>query len=269
MNKVLRGLFSILVAAASQTVLADDFGVWTEAGITKKLGNQGFTVSADLGFRANNNLKSVDRWSGTIDFGYKACPYVKFGAGYTLLYNYNPSEKKDWYGKTSGKLKGYKETAAYWRTKHRVFLDVTGMAYLGRFSFSLRERYQMTHQMQMTVDRMEYSCNKDADGNLILPPVSGESSPDLKGQKSKNYLRSRLEVDYNIRHSPFTPYASVEISNNLMNGFSTDKKRLGIGTELKIAQGQRLSLGYVYQFGYDDDSDEDMHVIDISYKFKF
>ena len=259
----------VAFVAASVPSIADDFGIWSEVGLTKKLGTQGFSVSADLDFRANNNLKSVDRWNGTVSFDYKACPYVKFDAGYSYLYYYNGQETKDWYGKSSGKLKGYKVTESYWRPKHRVFFSVTGMLYAGRFTFSLRERYQMTHQSEKTVGRMEHTCNKDADGNLIYPPVSSEYDPDYKSQKSKNYLRSKLGVEYNISKCPLTPYASYELSNNLMNGFSTDKQRLSVGTEIKIKKGQRLSVGYVYQFGQDDDSDDDLHVLELSYKFKF
>ena len=90
-------------------------------------------------------------------------------------------------------------------------------------------------------------------------------------RKAKNvhYLRSRLQMSYNIRHCPLEPFVSYEFSNDLGNALHLDKTRLMAGSDWKINKKHTLSVAYVYQNGADDDASNDIHVIDIGYKFKF
>ena len=168
----------------------------------------------------------------------------------------------------------------YWRNKHRAVFDLTGKVAAGRFTFSLRERYQFTHYRSTTTLRDKYRDEIPAN---MIDAWTGEKhcmegrvfsklkGPDVKEKESKNkhYLRSRLQVEYNIKHSPLTPYASFELSNNLSEGFSLDKKRVSVGTEWKITKKHRLEVGYVFQTGADDDDEGDLHAISLGYKFKF
>lgn len=80
-------------------------------------------------------------------------------------------------------------------------------------------------------------------------------------------LRSRLEAEYNIRKSRFTPFASYELYNSLSSGFSRDKSRWTVGTDYKFNKRHSLSLFYRYIDTQDDD-DPSTHIIGIGYKFK-
>ena len=94
---------------------------------------------------------------------------------------------------------------------------------------------------------------------------------DVKVRSANNdsRLRSRLMADYDIRHCPLSPYAYIEIANNLCSGMQLEKTRVGVGTEIKINKQNKLDVGYVYQDSRDDDFSGSEHVIDISYKYKF
>ena len=90
-----------------------------------------------------------------------------------------------------------------------------------------------------------------------------------KSSHNRHLLRSRLQLEYNFTNCPVTPYVSYEISNDLSKSLELKKTRLSAGAEWKINKKNIVSLGYIYQDGIDDDSNSDMHVLDIGYKFRF
>ena len=86
----------------------------------------------------------------------------------------------------------------------------------------------------------------------------------IKG-KGRNVLRSRLQVDYNIPKCKVDPYASIET----YNAWAVQKVRYTVGADLKIRKRHGVGAYYRYQSLYDDDTDNDAHVIGVEYKFKF
>lgn len=270
MKKLLLILPFLIPATAAAS---DDFGIWTGIGVEKKL-PANFSVDAGVGFRAEDNLNSVARWDFNVGVGYKPCKFLKLGAGYVLIRDHSLLESKVNYTK-KGKENGYNVDHDYWRTKHRFVFDVTGKVDFGRFTLSLRERYQLTHANSATCvrDRYRDALQDGYTGDVYTwngeEFMEYEQTTNAKSGKTTNYLRSRLELEYNIRHCPLTPFVSYELSNDLSGGFSTDKTRLSIGTDWKISKQHTVSVAYLYQNGHDDDDNNDIHVIDISYKFKF
>ena len=264
--------FLLLVGlVTSCPVQADDFGLWTGAGMSQKLGNSGFSADADLGLRLNNNWKSVDRWNFGVGLSYDLTSFLEAGVGYDYLYSYSHSVAEDKYN-SSGNWRGYNVDNGFWRSKNRLHVDLKGKLAVGRFGFSLRERYQLTGYNHVYYRQEKYRFNtlQYASGNTsyVLRDGYPESEQDMKRSKTKNYLRSRLSAEYNIPKCPVDPYAAFEVSNNLANGFSIDKRRYTVGFDWKLKKGHHLSLAYVYSNGNDDDDDDDIHAISVSYKVK-
>lgn len=262
-------LFSITVLFAR----ADDFGLWTGLSASQNLGVRGLSAEAGLGFRADNSLKSVNRWSGSLGLNYSPIHHLKFGVGYTYIYAYKQGERKEHYRDSNNQWNGYNYSHPYWRSKNRFNVDVKGDIDVGRFNISLRERYQLTryNTIHTARDRYRYDLVEDENGKKIHELRDGypETESEKKDCKTKDYLRSKLEVSYNIRHCRITPAVSVELEQNLHNEFHIDEVRYSAGVDYNIIK-KKLSLGLDYHFckGNGDDDDDNLHAIELSLKFK-
>lgn len=254
----------------------DDFGIWTELSVEKSF-NKKFSVSGGFDFRAEQNVTRAARYAVNVGADYKLTKFLKFGAGYMFMYDRSAAETKVDYKKDGITMNGYDHDHAFWRNKHRLFAELTGKLNVGRFSFSLRERYQYTHYMADSCVRDKYRglVTEDYAGGYWPEPnedgmfyAYDETVMDAKPKKGKHYLRSRLQVEYDIKGLPLTPYASYEFSNNLSDGFHLDKQRLTVGADYKIKKKHTLTLAYIHENGADDDSGN-MHAVSLGYKFKF
>ena len=96
-----------------------------------------------------------------------------------------------------------------------------------------------------------------------------ENSVKEKTSKTLHVLRSRLTLEVDKKGWLWAPFAYVESFNNLGERWHLDKIRLSAGVEYAVAQGHKLSLGYVFNHENDDDGDLNIHAIAIGYKFKF
>lgn len=183
-------------------------------------------------------------------------------------------------------------TESFWRPKHRINVDA---AYTYRFwktlRVTLRERYQLSLVPAKTVSRTRtgtkttikyrdpsYSTTDAVTDESTItydevsePEVSdaGEETEKEKSSKTLHTLRSRLTFEIDKKGWRFTPFAYVELFNDLGGGFHTDKVRASVGTEYDVAPQHRLQLGYVFNHEKDDDGDQNIHAISIGYRFKF
>lgn len=252
---------------------ADDFGIWTGVDASQNLGVKGLSAQAGLGFRANNDLRSVSRWSGNVGLSYSPLKHLKFGAGYTYIYAYKQPECANRYRKDGTTWSGYNYTHPYWRSKNRFNLDVKGDLDLGRFNISLRERYQLTryNTVHTARDRYRYSPVTDTDGSITYELRDGypQTEQVKKHCKTKDYLRSKLEASYNIPHCRLTPVVSVELENNLHDGFHLDEERYSAGLDYTLLK-KKIYLGLHYHFinGDGDDDDDNLHAVELSLKLK-
>jgi len=236
----------------------DDFGMWYELGVEKKLSSK-WSVGLEGEYRTRDDSKTSDRWSAGLSADYKLVKTsrgsLKATAGYTLLYDNNP-EKLTW--KSSGLPK--KWTPHYWGVRHRMYVSLAGSMEFGRFTIGLRERYQYTIRPEKSNQRYAFVYNDDDYlTSHTLQPVDS---------KKRGLLRSRLQLDYNIAHCKFDPFASIEMFSD---DYGIQKMRYQAGVEYKLSKKHAFSLTYRYQDvgGDDDDNDVNSHLLGLSYKFKF
>ena len=270
-----------LVLAATTMVAQSDFGVWTSIEGSTKL-NKKLELSLEGEYRTQDMSSMTERASGAVNLSYKDknfLPFLKADVGYTYMYMHYPAETAIKYetddegnfefddeGNFIPKHKNV--DAAYWTTRHRATASLTGSFKLGRFKFSLRERYQYTYRMPSQCDRERYYY-------FYFPPTMAEwdmenpeYTTDEKKAKSDHKLRSRLQVSYNIKGCPLEPFAEVEVSNQLDNSFAYDKIRYTVGTEYKIDKKNKLKAYYRYQDSADID-EVGGHVLGLGYAFEF
>lgn len=249
MKKIFKyGCLLLLCAVCMQESKAQsspDFGLWTGVEVEKKLW-KGWEACLEGEFRSRNNVKTVDRWSASAQMSYKITKWLKASAGYSFYYYYHPME-------VTGKGNYVPE---YWQPKHRVNVSLTGdYDITKRLKVSLRERWQYTYRAQQEVEKYD-----GYDGSRMDDEV-------VKG-KGKNNLRSRLQVEYDIKNCPLSPYISCELTHEMKDGFNYEKTRYMAGTEWKINKKHALDVYYLYQNHDDDDDEVDGHVMGVKYKLK-
>ena len=127
--------------------------------------------------------------------------------------------------------------------RHRFMLDVTpGGKVLNGLKLSLRERYQYTYTMQ--------KGNVDA--------------------THEHHLRSRFkaEIDSTIMNG-WSPYASVEMFNNLDKQFQIDEMRMAIGTTYSINTHHVINMGYLLDLKRSASGlDKVLHAVTIGYVYR-
>ena len=111
----------ILLLAVQAT--AGDWGSSLGADVTKKILPK-LSVSLEEEFRTRSDFSRIDRFSTSLELGYKPFSFLKVGGAYNLI-NLN-HEKKGW------------------EIRHRYYFFATGSYSFGDFSVSLRERFQST-----------------------------------------------------------------------------------------------------------------------------
>ena len=271
-----------LVLAATTMVAQSDFGVWTSIEGSTKL-NKKLELSLEGEYRTQDMSSMTERASGAVNLSYKDknfLPFLKADVGYTYMYmqymgettiKYATDDETGDYeydGERNMIPKHMNVDAAYWTARHRATASLTGSFKLGRFKFSLRERYQYTYRMPSQCDRERYYY-------FYFPPTMAEwdmenpeYTTDEKKAKSDHKLRSRLQVSYNIKGCPLEPFAEVEVYNQLDNSFAYDKIRYTVGTEYKIDKKNKLKAYYRYQDSADID-EVGGHVLGLGYAFEF
>lgn len=261
----------LLLALCGTTSRAgsDDFGIWTELGATKNL-PYGWSLSLNGEFRSADLSRSVDRWSGAFSIGYKPIKYVKFGVGYIFLYNYHASKTKDHYKDDivhPAYKNGYNVTEHYWTPRNRFFAEATGSIKLFKLlKISLRERYQYTHRSEQNIPRAKYRFK-----NGILRPGYPIHDLNNKPESDRQYLRSRLKLEYDRKGCDWQPFVSFELHNSLTESMKLHKTRFSTGTTYSISSRHELSAAYVFNntTDMDDDAYEGTHALSIGYTFNF
>jgi hypothetical protein len=277
---------ALALCSATSAIAQSDFGVWTEIGVEKSF-NKKFSLEASVENRMANNATQPQRWNAAIGGSYKPLKWLKLGAGYVFIYNRNFQEAEEKYKENDegeivlgkdGKpiIEGYNVDHGFWRPRHRAYFDVQGKVDVGRFSISLRERYLYNYYVETEALRDKYRNPSQPGYSGNLYPFNGmefmkyEQETDTKKAKSKHSLRSRLQVEYDIKGVPLTPFVSCELTNELSNAMQYDKVRAQAGVEWKINKKHILSGAYLYQNENQEiGPNESLHAIKLGYKFKF
>ena len=289
MKKIFTACCALLLAAPT-FAQKDEFGAWLEVEGEKKITKR-IDLSLGLGMRANDNLGEVSRTNAFISGSYKVCDYLKVAATYQYISDLSRGETKEKYEWKKNKkydpnypfiepeyiykFEGYNADKAFHRTKHRLSFDLSTKVKVGRFTFSLRERYQFTHSVGKDVERMRYRDKAPAGYSEPTVSIGGENwvipnevGSDHKNHKNNHLLRSRIGVEYDIKNCPLTPFATYEIKTSLQDGGATEATRLIVGTDWKLNKKNTLSIAYVFDDGHYSD-DANIHAVSIGYKFKF
>jgi hypothetical protein len=273
--KKLLTLGCTLLFATTAFAQRDEFGTWLEVEAEKKI-NKRIDLTLGLGMRANDNLGEVSRANALVSGSYKVCDYLKVAATYQYISDLSRGDVKEDFKKSNGKFNGYNVDEAFHRTKHRLSFDLSSKVKVGRFTFSLRERYQFTHSMNKDIERVRYREEVPAGFDYSTPvhPFGGyewfeaEVGEDHKNHKNNHLLRSRIGVEYDIKKCPLTPFATYEIKTQLQKGGATEETRLIVGTDWKLNKKNTLSIAYVFNDAHYSD-DANVHALSIGYKFKF
>lgn len=238
--RLIAALFVMLPLSPTNAYAGDDFGIWGEVQAEKKLSDR-WSLGAGVEYRSRDNLKSTDRWSFGLEGNYQITHWLKATVGYSLLDDHHHNEY------TNGTT--YSD---YWGIRHRFNVSLTGSVSWGKFSFSLRERWQYTYRPEKTAQLHETSTGADA----------GEK---VYSGKGKNVWRNRLQVKLKLSNL-FRPYVNAEswVAKEL------EKMRYNVGTELNLDQHHSLDIKYIYQhICGEGDNEPDRHVIGIGYTYKF
>lgn len=297
-NYMRKVFFPLLFPFALSSAAQSESGLWIGAEASYDI-TDSFGADLELGTRLEDGFSTFTRYDAALGFQYKPVKWLKIGAGYDFIRDYSAGEapslvyKKD---PATGDVRldsdgnpvvnGFNAEDAYWRTKHRAYFDLTEKWKLGRFGFSLRERYQFTAYSPVDGVELKYRDELEADDlPSYTKPYAGPyvdaygdeyfyGLTDVKDKKakSKHYLRTRLVVDYNIRRCPVTPFASYELANDLGDAFSIVRHRVSAGIDWNLTANKQhaLSLAYIYQHGAQEEvGNADLHVISVGYKFSF
>lgn len=238
-------LVALLMTATTAKAQSDDFGIWGEVNVEKKISSR-WSAGTGVEFRSRDNASEADRWSFGADISYKITDWLKASAGYSLLndnnYKVNDSGKK---------------YAKYWGLRHRINVSLTASQSFGNLSVSLRERWQYTYRPEKTVQRYYVNTTSSHD-------AGEEADEHTYRGKGKNVWRNRLQLKYKVSKM-WRPYINAESS--VANGL--EKIRYAAGTEIRLSKQHSLDLRYLFQKSYNDDDEGDKHIIGIGYTFKF
>ena len=242
-------LMAATVAVTGAKAQSDDFGIWSEANVEKKI-NSNLEIEGGVEWRTRDNASETDRWSASIGVSYKLTDWLKASAGYSFLY--------DNVYKVNNSGKKY---ADYWGIRHRFNVSLTASKSFGNLSVSLRERWQYTYRPERTVDRYWTYTDEDDDR------YEGEKADEhTYSGKANNKWRNRLQLKYKLSKM-VRPYVAGE---TYVAGSGMDKLRLSLGTEFRITKKHSLDVRYLFQKAYDDDDEEgNKHVIGFGYTYKF
>ncbi len=225
--------------AACTVAMADDFGVWIDAGVKKDLTKK-LSLSGEVELRTQ--ASDLSRWSVGVGAAYKIIKPLKVDAGYTFIDSYSPSRVTS---------KG-NTVDDYWQARHRGYASITGQWKLSILKISIRERYQHTYNSSVSVAKYDSSGNRKSNEEIA--------------SKNKDYLRSRLMVELSLQ-GRLQPFASYEFYHDLNNKFDLNKTRLTLGTDIKLNKRNVFNIYYRRQ-NYDDSSDTDLNILGIGYSLK-
>lgn len=243
----MRSFFVLILMALTFVSVAaqedNDFGIWISANAKKKI-NRKWGVCAEAELRTVNGFGDINRWSVGLQGDYNIARFLKADVGYTLLENYNMSALTS---------TGKSIVDDYWLLRHRVYASLTGKFGFGNFSVSLRERYQLTHNGEMSVAKYKIKSGTFNQYKTIEA-------------KTRHILRSRIELSYDI-NGFVKPFVSYEL-HHFTNGFRLVKSRLAIGSEIRLTKKQTFEVAYKYNNPRDED-ETNSHILSLGYKFRF
>ena len=239
-----------------------------------------FTVEGEA--RTQENTSKMERWAvgGEFDLRLFQSPDKRFNlkasAGWKYMWRFNLSETTSKY-ETEEKVtptgtttetyyEGYNVREGYWRGRHRTSISVAANYKLNkRWSFQLKETFQYTHSLKdsTTVDRYRLEDEDDLESIYQIEPTTK-----VFEAKDQTALRTRLMGQYNIRHCPVNPFASIEYGFGL--NYTANKWRFILGTDINLDKNKQHQFEIYYRYvTQNGDEDPNGHLLCMGYQFKF
>jgi len=246
-------LFAIALLCSTVPLIAesDDVQCGVELEASKKI-VKGLEASVSGEVRTQDGVSDLERFSIGAALSYKLTSWMKIDGGYVLMNRKTLAEDKpkEEYG-------GGWHYNEYWSPRHRAFASLSASwEFVKHFELSIRERYQYTLTTAKNKERY-YIDFPEIRGNDKFVDADGE-----------HLLRSRVQLKYARKKLDFEPYVSVELLNDLSDGFANDQVRYTVGTGYRINKHNQMGLSYRYK---DKSNKEESkgHLITISYSYAF
>lgn len=206
----MKKIIALAFLSAASIMKGADFGTWTNWSIDYAA-NDKIELAAGMEYRTTDNASETDRWA--------------FNGGIT----YSPMKLLNIEGVYEFH---HRNRSGVWKNRHRYNIAAIGTIKAGRWSFSLRERFQHTIE-------------------------SGES--ELR-------LRSRLQAKFKATNK-INPYVSIEMYNSLHSGekFDITRMRYRAGTDFKISKN--VSTDLYYLFNAESSANKNILGIDVAFHF--
>lgn len=271
MKKIVIGLVALLLPFWAQAQVSSAVAGRASVGVDYKL-TKGLHLTAEEEIRAGEDFSALGSLRTTVGVSYKPLKFLKFGVGYTFISPYKVNKKLDDETTYTG----------FWKPKHRLMADVTGILRLGDFQLSLKERLQLTHNSDPSLNVYQEAPNllalksrlavKYKGLKWLEPSFSLEARTQLNGawgsyktviEDGETYMaytpagythayndryRANLSLDFLLgKHHTLTPYVLFDFYHEYE--IDTNKK----GTKLKSFGYQdsfltSLGLSYVFSF---------------------
>lgn len=270
MNKAL-ALSLALVFSLPTFAQSDDFLIDLAVGAEKKI-NRTIDFEGELQMTTQDNSQCLERYGFECGFSWKFVNTksfdMKLNAGGSIVNKQYLTAKEDKFDsymqdgvEMQGDYKGFNITERYWRCRTRESVGFTASYKPNkRWAFSLKETLQFNQYLSVdSVATEKWRLNDDDE------PYKKEVEQKHKSHKDKNALRSKLAAQYNIRHSIFSPYASVDYGCGI--NYTTNKWKLTAGSDIKLNKNNRLNVFYRFQTENDDD-EPNGHLLGIAYTIK-
>jgi hypothetical protein len=209
----------------------NDFGIWTSAGIEKQAGR--WNLQADAEVRTQDNSARIDRWSLGLSSEYKLAKPLSLGLAYQFI-EFHDVDYADY------------------QPRHRFTMYITGRQRFGDFTFTLRERIQLTTKDES--DRIK------SNGEINTYAID----PDL-------VWRNRIKLTWNVPRFPVNPSVSFETFYQLNNpdGNSLVDLRTMLAFRYKLSKAHSIEIYGLYDREINIADPVTRMVAGLSYVYKF
>ena len=236
--KNLKKLVALAVLmTVSINVTASDFGTWLGAEAEKKVGKFSFELGA--GFRAQNNMKSVERWDASFGISYKPFKFLKFAVGYNYIYQYRIEEKRNHYDE-------YEQ--AYEDRPSEIIREYDG--------YNINKNAGSTHpeSMQAMVRASGADLGVAFDGDADRCLAADAEGNMVNGDQIMGILARAKKREGKLNHDTLV----VTVMSNL--GLKLALKEMGIDT-VQTNVGDRYVLEEMLRGGYNIGGEQSGHVL--------
>ncbi len=223
--------FIILCFSIQLQAQSDRYGTWTSISVEKKLHK--WNLGAETELRTINYLNRIDRWSLGISADYSILKQLKLGVGYQLMNSWD-------------------EKYIDYQIRSRFNVSTTGKLKWNNFSFSLREKLQVTFKDES--DRIK------SNGTIDTYKMNPEWT-----------WRNRMLMSYKISNCALTPSFSVESFYELNNpdGNTFDNVRYTLSLDYKINKQNSIAIYGLINSKLNSDDANSKYILGVGYTHSF